>query len=72
MNTLINIVIAIAKTFQLLLVLILSLLLHTVNLNNSLFSCRWQFESCNFQDLRPEGDENVIDTLKKIWRFKRS
>ena len=72
MNTLINIIIAIAKTLQLLLVLILSLLLHTVKLNNSLFSCRWQFESCNFQDLRPEGDENVIDTLKKIWRFKRS
>lgn len=72
MNTLINIIIAITKTFQLLLVLILSVLLHTVKLNNSLFSCRWQFESCNFLDLRPEGDENVIDTLKKIWRFKRS
>ena len=70
MNRLIYYLFAMAKTIQLLFVLLLTFILYLICLNNADFNQRWQFESCNFSDLCPKGDENILETLKKFWRFK--
>lgn len=70
MNKLEKISIAILKTLQLILVLLLSLIITAVQLNNSNFKYRWSFESCDFDKEYPGGDESVIITFKKIWLLK--
>ena len=70
MNRLIHYLFALVKTIQLLFVLLFTLILYFICINNADFNQRWQFESCNFSDLYPKGDENILETIKKIWRFK--
>jgi len=70
MNRIIHYLFATAKTIQLLFVLLLTSILYLICLNNADFNQRWQFESCNFSDLYPEGDKNILETVKKFWRFK--
>lgn len=70
MTKVLNILTALLKTIQLILVFLLSLILWVVQINNSDFKCRWSFESCNFKETFPEGEESVLETLKKIWSLK--
>lgn len=72
MGKLINILTMILRTIQLILVLILSTLTWLVQFNKADFKYRWSFESCNFNNINPIGDESVINTLLKIWGIKKA
>jgi hypothetical protein len=71
MNNALRIFTATYRTLQVIIVFILSLILYLVQMNESNFKYRWSFESCNFNDNNPEGEDNILKTLKKIWKMKR-
>jgi hypothetical protein len=70
MDKAIKILIAILRTLQVIIIFILSLILFVVQINESDFKYRWSFESCNFSNISPIGEDTILKTLKKIWRLK--
>lgn len=72
MEKVINILTIVLRTIQLIIVLILSTLTWLVQFNKADFKCRWSFESCNFNNINPIGDESIKNTLLKIWGIKKA